>query len=115
MVQGDLTSGVMAGDGFLSLIPLNKSVLDQESGLCQDVVQGSSLPGQKWKVQEPNDWFDKAFIEEEGHLIWAPPPSTSNGCTGTAVQSVTCAPKKQTSVYLSSIDHDRKQQKTLAK
>jgi hypothetical protein len=74
--RGDFTSGVMAGDDFLTHVPINETAFEREVGLQEQVL--GALPGQNWQVLSPTDWFDKVFEDEEGRFIWAPPPALAN-------------------------------------
>lgn len=67
--RGDLCSGVMAGDSYLSHIPINKGVPELEPELMRWLER--SLPG-SWTTLKPEDWFDKAFSNPKGKYIWAP-------------------------------------------
>jgi hypothetical protein len=70
--RGDLTSGVMAGDEFLSHIPLNQGAFERSP-----VLKGwmeSSLPKQWMWLETGTDWFTLPFDDPLGRYVWAPPP-----------------------------------------
>ena len=70
--RGDLTSGVMAGDAFLSHIPFNKGAFERSSALKEWMED--SLPRQwKW-LRTGTDWFKLPFGDPLGRYVWAPPP-----------------------------------------
>jgi hypothetical protein len=74
--RGDLTNGVMQGDVFLKHIPLNEALGERHDLFLPWLKE--ALPGEEWRQLEPQDWFDKAFEEEQGKFIWTPPPAI--GC-----------------------------------
>jgi hypothetical protein len=70
--RGDLTSGVMAGDEFLSHIPLNQGAFERSPALKEWME--SSLPKQWMWLQTGTDWFKLPFDDPLGRYVWAPPP-----------------------------------------
>jgi hypothetical protein len=70
--RGDLTSGVMAGDDFLSHIPLNQGAFERSPELKKWME--ASLPKQWMWLQTGTDWFTLPFDDSLGRYVWAPPP-----------------------------------------
>jgi hypothetical protein len=70
--RGDLTSGVMAGDDFLSHIPLDKGAFERSAEL-KDWLEGS-LPKRWTWLRTGADWYQLPFDDPLGRYIWAPPP-----------------------------------------
>ena len=71
----DLTSGVMAGQSFLSYVPLHLSVADRAPALVQWAHEVFNSLGGIHQV-EPADWFDKA--QAFGNFLWTPPPAAAD-------------------------------------
>jgi hypothetical protein len=70
--RGDLTSGVMAGDDFLSHIPMNQGAFERSPELKEWME--ASIP-KKWMwLQTGADWFNLPFDDPLGRYVWAPPP-----------------------------------------
>ena len=70
--RGDLTSGVMAGDEFLSHIPLDQGAFERSPAL--KVWLKGALP-QNWVWLETGaDWYQVPFRDPLGRYVWAPPP-----------------------------------------
>ena len=70
--RGDLTSEVMAGDDFLSHIPLNRGAFDRSPAL-KDWLE-TALPKQwKW-LETGSDLYTLPFDDPLGRYVWAPPP-----------------------------------------
>ncbi|KAI2495932.1 hypothetical protein MHU86_18586 [Fragilaria crotonensis] len=70
--QGDLTSGVMAGDEFLSHIPLNQGAFDRSPDLKEWLE--TALPKQWVWLRTGEDWYRLPFDDPLGRYVWAPPP-----------------------------------------
>jgi hypothetical protein len=70
--RGDLTSGVMAGDDFLSHIPLDKGAFDRSAGLKEWLK--ASLPKQWTWLKTGADWYQLPFTDPLGRYVWDPPP-----------------------------------------
>jgi hypothetical protein len=70
--RGDLTSGVMAGDEFLSHIPLNQGAFDRSPDLKE--LLETALPKQWVWLRTGEDWYRLPFGDPLGRYVWAPPP-----------------------------------------
>ena len=72
LLRGDLTSGVMAGDVFLSHIPLDQGAFERSLAL-KDWLK-TSLPKQWTWLRTGSDWYNLPFDDPLGRYVWAPPP-----------------------------------------
>lgn len=70
--RGDLTSGVMAGDEFLSHIPLNRGAFERSA--CLKEWLELALPKQWVWLETGADWYQQPFNDPLGRYVWAPPP-----------------------------------------
>lgn len=70
--RGDLTSGVMAGDEFLSHIPLDRGAFERSSVL-KDWFE-NALPKQWVWLETGADWYTMPFSDPLGRYVWSPPP-----------------------------------------
>ena len=70
--RGDLTSGVMAGDEFLSHIPLDQGALERSPALEKWLKL--ALPNQWTWLETGADWYKLPFDDPTGRYVWAPPP-----------------------------------------
>ena len=70
--RGDLTSGVMRGEAFLSFIPLNLPAF-QRSDVMRPWLM-DALEQKDWVALNSTGWFDEAFSNVEGRFIWSPAP-----------------------------------------
>jgi hypothetical protein len=87
--RGDLFNGVLAGQGFLSFVPLNKTAIEQSEGLLEWLM--STVPRKKgWKVLDKIGWFEEVF--EDGNYIWAPPPAIADTVLDNLCESVLIRP-----------------------
>jgi hypothetical protein len=87
--HGDLFNGVLAGQGFLSFVPLNKTAIEQSEGLLEWLT--STFPRKKdWKVLDKIGWFEEGF--EDGNHIWAPPPAIADVVLDNLCESVLIRP-----------------------
>jgi hypothetical protein len=87
--RGDLFNGVLAGQVFLSFVPLDKGAPEQSEGLLEWLT--STSPRKKgWKVLDKVGWFDEGF--EDGNHIWAPPPAIANAVLDNLCESVLIRP-----------------------
>jgi hypothetical protein len=74
--RGDLTSGVMAGDSFLSHIPLSLGAFARSEPLRKWLED--ALP-RNWNWLDTGaDWFDKPFNDPKGRYVWNPPPALAD-------------------------------------
>jgi hypothetical protein len=74
--RGDLTSGVMAGDSFLSHIPLDLEAFSRSMALREWLE--SALP-REWRwLKTGEDWFRHPFDDEMGRYVWSPPPALAD-------------------------------------
>ena len=74
--RGDLTSGVMAGDSFLSHIPLDHEAFARSMTLLEWLE--NALP-RKWKwLKTGEDWFIQSFDDSLGRYVWNPPPALAD-------------------------------------
>jgi len=76
--RGDKTTGVMAGDDFLSHVPLNKGAFARHEPLKKWLME--ALPGKGWEVLDEDGWFQKAYKNPGGKFIWAPAPCVAHIC-----------------------------------
>ena len=74
--RGDLTSGVMAGDSFLSHIPLNLEAFSRSKAL-QGWLE-SALPREWCWLKTGEDWFRLPFGDAMGRYVWNPPPALAD-------------------------------------
>jgi len=70
--RGEVSSGVMAGENFLSYLPLNETAFEREPTLKSRLQGWTGIP--EWKLATTSDWFHGVFQEPQGAWIWAPPP-----------------------------------------
>jgi len=68
----------MAGDKFLTHIPLNETAFDRHPPLRPWLLD--ALPGDDWVVLDEHGWYNKAFSNPQGKYIWAPPPCVAYVC-----------------------------------
>lgn len=76
--RGDLNTGVLKGDDYLSHIPLALNAFERHSPLkawLKDV-----LPGDDWIFLEEEDWFANAYRDPKGKYVWAPAPCVADVC-----------------------------------
>ena len=69
--RGDQTCGVMNDGKFLRHVPLNKTVMEYEGQLREEVeswIKGS----EQWLWLREDDWFDEAFKHPKGNFVWTP-------------------------------------------
>ena len=73
--RGDFSSGVMAGERFLKLLPLHQSVLERQPGFREKPL--SWCPngvGRTRNITSLEDWLHKVFQDPNGFWIWCPLP-----------------------------------------
>lgn len=69
--RGDIVSGIMGGEEFLSFVPVSLTVEQRSPEVSKWLME--ALPG-TWHWLEPKDWFDEAFKDPLGRYVWMPPP-----------------------------------------
>jgi len=76
--RGDLNSGVLQGDHYLSHIPLAENAFSRHPPLkswLKDV-----LPGDDWIFLEEKDWYRQAYRDPRGKYVWLPAPCVADAC-----------------------------------
>ena len=107
--RGNLTEGVMAGDGMLQYVPLAKSALECNKEEILSWLSGW-LPSEELEVLEPEGWFTKGheitgglrnqdgiWIPESrnhGIFLWTPAPTAA----GVAVEELGLSRHKRTTL-----------------
>lgn len=76
--RGDSTSGVMAGEEFLSHVPLNLGAFDRHPPFKTWLKD--MLPGNDWIFLDEKGWYQQAFEDPKGKYVWAPPPCVADVC-----------------------------------
>lgn len=86
--RGDLTTGVMAGDGMLSFVPLALSAADRSPHLVSRVVDDWVPPpvGHRWSHLSEDHWYTIPF-KEDGLFVWTPPPCVADVAVALAAEA----------------------------
>jgi hypothetical protein len=85
--RGDLTTGVMAGEGMLFFVPLGHSVADRSPLLLPRLLEW--LPtkmGSTWTHLSEQHWFDRPF-KTDGPFFWTPPPCVADVAVSLAAEA----------------------------
>lgn len=74
--RGDLTTGVMGGDEFLSHLPLNLSVLTRAPEFKHEIGDWFLDDSQERMIWlDESGWFEEAFGDPNGIYVWTPSPA----------------------------------------
>lgn len=76
--RGDKTAGAMAGDDFLSHVPLNETALERCPSLKTWLE--SVLPGDDWMLLDKEGWCRDVCDDPDGKLLWAPASCVAHIC-----------------------------------
>lgn len=76
--RGDLNTGVLQGDDYLSHIPLAEDAFKRHAPLKSWLKD--ALPGDNWEFLTEEDWYRKAFQDPRGKYVWSPAPCVADVC-----------------------------------
>mmetsp|Transcript_13380 Transcript_13380/g.19133 ORF Transcript_13380/g.19133 Transcript_13380/m.19133 type:complete len:439 (-) Transcript_13380:1232-2548(-) len=91
--RGDLNAGVLNGNNFLSLVPINKDAIERhsplkdwildilpentKSGTMSNILETSSTG---WTWLYPKHWDTYSLVQDKTHFIWITPPVIADVC-----------------------------------